>query len=91
MTLFMNNFTQTTQTLKRGAKMNINELKEIADGLNDVIYDKKEDTMDRWLLQKDRPRGMKKDDWETLVTLIDDLLFKVNRAITKKDKEFLTS
>jgi hypothetical protein len=77
--------------LKRGAKMNINELKEIADGLNDVIYDKKEDTMDRWLLQKDRPRGMKKDDWETLVTLIDDLWFKVNRALIQRDKDFLTT
>lgn len=71
--------------------MDITELKEISDCLNDVIYDKKEDTMDKWLSQKDRPIGMKKDDWEALVALIDYLWFKVNRAIIQRDKEFLTA
>jgi len=71
--------------------MSLNELQEIAQELESVVYEEKTDRYKTYKAEKDRPIGMKSKEWEKLVYAVDDLIFKVNRAIIQQEKQFLTT
>jgi hypothetical protein len=71
--------------------MNLNELNDILVDLESIVYSEKPFGQEVYRIENDRPRGMKKTEWDKLVCAVDDLSFKIKREIINEQKRVLMS
>ena len=69
--------------------MDIYKLKEISDGLMKIIFDEMEYRGGTVDIPKERPIGMKKDDWNALLEGIGEIAEEIEKEINQRDKELL--
>jgi hypothetical protein len=71
--------------------MNLNEMQDLINDLHSIAYEQKQLGNEIYYTENDRPIGMKKDSWETLVYAVDELNFILSREIIKQEKQFLVA